>query len=148
MKLRAILALTLAFGLTACGTALNPFNWFGGDEFNETIRVEDTGAITDPRGLVTQVLSMSVERMPQGAIVRAAGLPPRQGYWAVDLVETERTANALTFEFRVAEPIRPTRTGTPVSREVVTATSLTRAELDGIRTITVVGATNRRSVRR
>ena len=145
--LRVTLALTLVLAVAACGTRLNPFNWFG-NSTNEQITVNDTGEAADPRQLVAEVLSVSVEATSFGAIVRAAGLPPRQGFWAVDLIVTERTDTAITMEFRVAPPPGPTPAGTPVSREVVTATSLSDGELRGIRSITVIGAQNRRTVRR
>ncbi len=146
--LRVILSLALVTSLAACGNSrLNPFNWFGGDR--ET-RVEAAEAPTpdDLRGLVTEVIDLSVEPTPQGAIVRATGLPPMQGYWEAELVEVERTETSVTYEFRVFPPPQPTRVSTPQSREVITGTELSNFELRGIRTVTVIGAQNRRTVSR
>ena len=147
--LRVILVLSLMTSLAACGSRLNPFNWFGGDR-EERISVTETvaGAEVDPRGLVAEVIALSVDPVPQGAIVRAMGRPPSQGYWEADLVEVERTATSIVFEFRVFPPPTPTRAGTPQSREVITGTQLSNFDLAGIRTITVIGAQNRRTVSR
>lgn len=146
--LRVILALALATSLAACGASrLNPFNWFGGDR--ET-RVEAAEPATqgDLRGLVAEVTELAVEPVPQGAIVRATGRAPTQGFWEADLVEVARGDGTLVYEFRVFPPLETSRVGTPRSREVVTGTQLSNFDLRGIRTVTVVGAQNRRSVSR
>jgi len=145
--LRVILALAVMTSLAACGSRLNPFNWFGGDR--ET-RVEAAEPETqgDLRGLVAEVVDLAVAPVPQGAIVRAMGRPPTQGVWEADLVEGERTDNTIVYEFRIFPPLEAARVSTPQSREVVTGTELSNFDLRGIRTITVVGAQNRRSVSR
>ncbi|WP_370268492.1 hypothetical protein [Nioella sp.] len=150
MTPRILVALIVVLGLTGCATRLNPFNWFGGDR-EERIAVEETAVAGDPdyRQLVTQVVSLNVDAMPGGAIVRAVGLPPRQGYWEADLVEVGRDNGELVFEFRVYQPLDPnTRPGTQQSREILAGTSLSRQDLSGIRSIVVIAAQNRRSVRR
>ncbi|NKX46364.1 hypothetical protein [Roseicyclus persicicus] len=147
--LRVILALALVTSLAACGSRLNPFNWFGGDR-EQRIRVEQT-VPEDPRdlrGLVTEIVDLSVEPTPQGAIVRAMGRPPVQGFWEAELVEVERAEGGIVYEFRVFPPLTATPAGTPQSREVVVGTQLSNFDLQGIRTITVIGAENRRSVSR
>lgn len=148
--LRVILALAIVTGLAACGSRLNPVNWFGGDRETRVAAAETGTPVgdADERQLVAEVIDLSVEPVPQGAIVRATGLPPTQGFWEADLVEVERGEGAIVFEFRVFPPPRPTRAGTPQSREVVTGTALSNFDLQGIRTITVIGAQNRRSVSR
>lgn len=146
--LRALLALALVTGLAACGNSrLNPFNWFGADR--ET-RVEVTEEATpdDLRGLVAEVVDLAVEPVAQGAIIRATGLPPTQGFWEAELVEVERSDTAIVYEFRVFPPVTPSRVSTQQSREIITGTQLSNFELRGVRTITVIGAQNRRSVTR
>ncbi|WP_416916109.1 MAG: hypothetical protein ACMUJJ_04490 [Roseicyclus sp.] len=146
--LRATLALALILSLAACGTRLNPFNWFGGDR-EERIAVTETAAEpTDARRLVPEVVDLAVDATAQGAIVRAIGRPPVQGYWEAELVEVAREGSSITYEFRVFPPLTPTREGTAQSREVIVAASLSNFDLAGIRTITVIGAENRRSVNR
>ncbi len=56
----------------------NPFNWFGSSADEETVAT--IGESADPRPLVAEVTSLVVERTPTGAIVRATGLPPDQGW--------------------------------------------------------------------
>jgi len=147
--LRLTLCLAVILSLSACGTSLNPFNWFGNDRA-ETVTVVDTSEDADIRPLVAEVLSLSVDPVPQGAIIRATGLPPTQGFWGVDLVESERTERSITYEFRVVPPAPApgAAVSTQRSRELIVATELSTFELSGIRTITVVGAQNRRSVNR
>jgi len=102
----------------------------------------------DQRQLVAEVVDLSVEPTTQGAIVRAMGRPPVQGFWEAELVEVERNEGSLVYEFRVFPPLSPTRQGTPQSREVVVGANLTNFDLAGVRTITVLGAQNRRTVSR
>jgi hypothetical protein len=154
MSFRILVALVVVLGLTGCATRLNPFNWFGGDReqrisAREAAEAEAAAAEVDPRLLVAEVLSLNVDALPTGAIVRAVGLPPRQGYWEADLVLTEVGDRELVFEFRVFEPLDPdTRVGPPHAREIHAATSLSRQDLAGIRSIVVVAQQNRRSVSR
>jgi hypothetical protein len=146
--LRATLALALILSLAACGTRLNPFNWFGGDREERIAVAEPVAEPGDARQLVAEVVELSVDPTAQGAIVRAMGRPPVQGFWEAELVEVAREAGSITYEFRVFPPLTPTREGTPQSREVIVAASLSNFDLAGIRTITVIGAENRRSVNR
>ena len=124
---------------------LNPFNWFGRDR---AVEVQAVGVVTEPRPLVAQVINVSIERAPGGAILRAVGLPPRQGHWAPELIETGRANGVVAFHFRLAEPPAPTRVSTQVSREVVVATFLTDQDLAGVREIQVIGSQASRAVRR
>lgn len=147
--LRATLALALILSLAACGSRLNPFNWFGNDR-EERVAVIEAAApeSADGRQLVAEVVNLAIDQTTQGAIVRAMGRPPVQGFWEAELVEVARADGAVTYEFRVFPPLSPTREGTPPSREVIVATNLSNFDLSGIRTVTVVGAQNRRSVSR
>lgn len=148
--LLAVLAATLV--LSACSgvrqSRLNPINWFGGSTEQRVAVV--TAEEVDPRPLVAEVTEMAVERMPGGAIVRAKGLPARQGYWDADLVaDTAASADGvLVYQFRVAPPAGRTPAGTPPSREVTAGTFLSDQDLLGVRTIVVRGTLNQRSARR
>ncbi len=149
MTPRILVALLVVVGLAGCGSRLNPMNWFGNDREEQIVVETPNAAPVDGRQLVTQIASLDVDPTPGGAIIRAVGLPPRQGYWEADLVEVSREDAELVFEFRIREPYDPaTRVGEPRSREVYTATAVSRYDLSGIRTITVIGQQNRRSVRR
>lgn len=144
--LRGALILTVALVLAGCGTRLNPFNWFGGDREEPVIAV--VAPTIDPRPLVAEIVSLDADRVDGGAMVRVMGRADRQGYWQADLVETGRENGRLLLEFRVVPPRDATAEGTPQSREILTGIFLSAQALDGIREISVQGATNRRSVRR
>lgn len=150
MTFRIFVAFLVVLGLSGCDTRLNPFNWFGNDR-EERVQIDEsaTQAPRDNRQLVTEVIDLDVDPMPGGAIVRAVGLPPTQGYWEADLVLVSELDRELVFEFRVYRPLDPnTRVGPPQSREIVAGTSLSRQDLAGIRSIVVMAQENRRIVRR
>lgn len=148
---RPVLALSLVALIAGCGgfrdSRLNPANWFGRSEPRETIVLPDQAG--DPRPLVESVLSMSVEPMPGGAIVRARGQTPTQGWWQAELVPLDvDDSGALVYEFRIEPPSKVTPVNTPQSRQVDVAMFVSDIRLDGVREIVVQGATNARSARR
>jgi len=152
MRLSLTLALTAVMVLTSCGgireSRLNPLNWFGGsreaqaDEFGVPAKIE-------ARPLVDQVVSMSIEQTPYGAIVRATGLSPSQGYYDADLVARPLDENGvLVYDFRLMPPPGPMPAGAPRTREVTVAAHLSKIKLASISEIVVQGAQNARSSRR
>jgi hypothetical protein len=152
MRLSLTLALTAVMVLTSCGgireSRLNPLNWFGGsreaqaDEFGVPAKIE-------ARPLVDQVVSMSIEQTPYGAIVRATGLSPSQGHYDAELVARPLDENGiLVYEFRLMPPPGPTPAGAPRTREVTVAAHLSKIKLASISEIVVQGAQNARSSRR
>ena len=152
MRLPLIAALTLALALPACGgfrdSRLNPLNWFGRAQETEQVALTEEQK-ADPRLLVERVVSLNVEALPTGVIVRAKGLPPTQGWWSAELVERPVDENGvLVYDFRVFPPLIDTPEGTPRSREITVAASLSTVALDPIREIVVQGATNALSSRR
>ncbi len=148
MTTRVLTAFLMVLTLASCGTRLNPMNWFGNDR-EQRIEVVETTEDEDRRQLVAEVISLDVDPYPGGAIIRAVGLPPRQGFWEADLVEVSRLDGELVLEFRVYPPVeQTTRVSTQQSREILAGTSLNTFELDGIRSITIIAQQNRRSVRR
>lgn len=149
---RSIIAiLVLATGLAGCGgfreSRLNPLNWFRPAEqaFVGELYVRPE----DPRALVAEVTDLTVEPHATGAIIRATGLPPSQGYWEAELVALPLDAEGrLVFEFRIFPPPAPLPAGTPRSREITVATSLSTRRLEGVSAIVVQGASNALSSRR
>ncbi len=147
------LALAVAVLVTGCGrvaeSRFNPFNWFGRDE---PVQTAAPGSLVerDPRPLVTEVSSVTIERTPEGAILRAVGLPPTQGYWDPALLydETRSSPGRLVYQFRLAQPETRQRTATEASREVTTALFLSGQTLAGVREIQVLGVSGSRAVRR
>ncbi|MDQ2067589.1 hypothetical protein Q9295_14515 [Xinfangfangia sp. CPCC 101601] len=147
----ALLGLCLTFGLAACGgfgaSKFNPMNWFGGSQ--EVQKEALPAAAPDYRALVQQVISLDIDEVPGGAIIRATGLPPTQGYWQAELVPQPVDANGrLVLEFRAFPPVKASNSGTAPSREVVVALYLSNYKLNAIREIVVQGEANARSVRR
>lgn len=148
--LLAALAVTLT--ISACGrvadSRLNPFNWFGRDR-SETVEVAPEAATRDGRQFVAQVTELAVDPTPGGAIVRAVGVPPTQGFWDAELVRVQtQDPSQVVYEFRVVPPLQRRAVGTVGSREIIAGASLSNIALQGVRSITVVGQSNRRSVRR
>ncbi|MEM1273605.1 MAG: hypothetical protein AAGF88_07295 [Pseudomonadota bacterium] len=148
MAIRILMMLGLCLLVAACGTRLNPFNWFGGAEDEERVETIEAPESTDPRLLVAQVLDVTIDPLPTGAVVTAIGLPPTQGFWEAELVEVSRSDGRLVYEFRVFPPLTTSAPGSQASREVITAADLSVRDLDGIREIAVEGASNRLVSRR
>lgn len=153
MPATIFLALTVALSAAGCDrvrdSKLNPFNWFGQSEEAPAVIPETASGIpSDPRSLVAQVVTLEVATAPGGAIVRANGLPPTQGWWDAELVAEnggEPVDGVMTYRFVVAQPIGAKPASTPQSREVTAAAFLSNIDLASISRIVVTGATNSRS---
>jgi hypothetical protein len=147
VRRRHFIALTGTVMLAGCSSNLNPFNWFGGGE--EVVMEGTSVVVLDPRPLVQQVTRLEVDTHPAGAIVRATGLPPRQGYYDAELIRVlDHPPGVLTFQLRAFAPHYQTQVSTQQSRELVVATFVGHDLLDGIREIRVSSATNTLSARR
>lgn len=157
MRLPVSGLLILALVLAGCGrireSRLNPFNWFGRSHEVAVSTAEPVvpGRPGDPRVLVAEVTEMEVARQPGGAIVRATGLPPTQGWWDAALVAEnngEPVDGVLTYRFVVDQPHGGARVSTPQSRAVTAAAYLSDVRLANVSQIVVLGAQNSRSSRR
>lgn len=105
--------------------------------------------LAETRPLMPQIAAFAVEPTPGGAILRATGLPPRQGYWDGALVPmAQPDPSVLAFEFRALPPVTPTRVSTERSRYVDVAVFVDDETLTGIREIRVSAAENARAARR
>ncbi len=133
-----MLALTAAVGCSR----LNPVNWFGKSSPTPVVVVTDAPAPQDPRPLIQQVASLRIEETPDGAIVRAVGVAPTQGYWQAALLPRRVTDGVLVYDFRAVPPITAMPVSTQASREVTVAAGVDRATLAGVRQIVVQGASN------
>lgn len=148
MKQSLFAAMMMVVLLSACQSRLNPFNWFGRSAPVEKVLITDA-EVADPRALVDEVLSLDIESFPGGAIIRAEGRTPLQGYWDAELVARPiEKDGVLIYDFRILPPIAATDVNTPRSRQVAVAVSLSDIKLEGIREIIVQGARNARAVRR
>lgn len=148
MKRAWVLVTVLA--LSGCGfgqSRFNPFNWFGPPRSGLPVSIYT--APVDPRGLVATVLTLKVEPYPGGAIVRATGLPPTQGYWAAALVLQPYDGKGhLVYQFRISQPKTPAPAGSQPSRQVTVAANATEFQLQDITSIEVQGAGNALSAHR
>lgn len=149
MKTPLLSALTLVIALGGCSSSWNPLNW-GGSDVPDTLEPEGgyAAATADGRPLVSEVTGVTVERTPGGVILRATALPPSQGYWSVALVPETRDPvdGRMTYRFVAWPPIQPMPASTPVSREVTAARFINAYALESIQHISVVGATNQRTI--
>ena len=145
MRVPILAIVVLAIALGGCArlreSRFNPLNWFGpGREAAVTdlyVRPDDA------RALVAQVTVLKVEPYPGGAIVRATGVPPTQGYWEAELVaQPLDDQGRLVFEFRVFPPPEPVAAGSPYSRQITVAVALSTIKLQGVTSIVVQGASN------
>ncbi len=148
---RPLLIAVLCTALAGCGglreSRLNPFNWFKKSQPTELVEVPVASA--DGRQLIDAVLTLSVEPIPGGAIVRATGQTPTQGWWSAELVPLPLNENGvLVYEFRLKPPETVTNVNTPRSREVDVAIYISDFKLEPVREIVVQGATNARVARR
>ena len=157
MRLTILALMLAALSLTSCGRIresriLNPFNWFGrSQESQVAAAATDPNVIADGRLLVADVTELEIARQPGGAIIRASGLPPTQGWWDTELIADNDGVpvdGVLTYRFVIAKPIGQTRVSTPQSRELTVATYLSDIKLAEVRKIVVLGAQNSRSMRR
>ena len=151
---RLITTLPLLSFLAGCSgirdSRLNPFNWFGRSKEQKIAVVKDLPQV-DAHGLVAQIITLKVERLPGGAIIRAMGLPQTQGYWEAKLTPLNNETpdkGTLIYEFRVLAPATPEPVGNKRSREVLVGRFVSDQTLVGVRRITVVAQTNRRTARR
>lgn len=174
MRISLSVLLIASLSLGACGyvrdSALNPSNWFG-----RSTSVPIEGADTTPvnpliprkSGLFArrgadeetyagrpfdEIVTLKVERVPGGAVIRATGRADRQGIYAVQLtpITEDETPikGVLTYRLEGIKPERNTAVGTAPTREVTAARKLTDQELRGVRTIRVEGVRNARVARR
>lgn len=156
MRSGMMMAMAAVMVVAGCATVrdsrVNPFNWFSAARPTAGAAVSATGTATgrtDGRVLVAQVSSLHIERASGGAILRAVGLPATQGWYQARLTPAaDSTPDNLVYDFVLAAPVAVTRAGSPASREIQVATFISEAALEGVRSLTVRGATNGLTTRR
>jgi hypothetical protein len=159
------LALCLCLTLSVAGcqrvssSNLNPLNWFGSSTVvpttpaatSETRPLVPAGGLNpapDTRERVPDITGLVIEQTPQGAIIRATGVAPTQGYYNAQLVLQSFENGVLTYEMRAEEPTGSVSVGSIASRTLNVATSVAGATLDAVRTVRVVGDTTTRVISR
>jgi len=141
VPLTAALVGIMVLGACSSPSRLNPLNWFGSSRAEVTTLTPEGGFVTelDNRALVGRVLEARIEPAAGGAILRATGLAPTQGWWDPALVAEDGATGELVYRFVIAAPRSETRISTDASRRVSAAVMLTDRQLDGIRRIVVRG---------
>lgn len=104
--------------------------------------------VVDSRDLIAQVIFAEIAQTPSGAILRATGVAPTQGYFNAELVLESIQNGTATYAFRVERPARFEIEGTTASRTITAATVLSAGDLTGIRSVIVKGAGNTLTARR
>lgn len=146
---------------------VNPANWFGGRDKAPAATSGETNPLMpasagrnllarptpeDRSVPIARVTVLRVEPTPSGAIIYAEGVAERQGPYQTELrpippADGDRK-DTLSLSFRVVYPANPTDVGNERSRTVHEALTLSRKELEGIRTIRVTGQENTLQTRR
>lgn len=170
MKKTLVLLLLINFGLAGCSSwrdsRVNPSNWFGG---SGSVQANPSGAnplvpnrqrrglfsrpeAEDRSVLIETVTGLQVDPTLSGAIVYATGEAAELGAFDASLqpIDPEGSGEkgVLSFAFNVVYPENRRPQGTPRSREVTVARTLSAKELEGIRVIRVTGRQNARESRR
>jgi len=146
--------LTLSGCARISDSRLNPFNWFGNSTETTAVAPADRRplvpegrrvAIVDSRPMVQTITALSIDRAPSGAIVRATGVAPTQGYFNAELVEVGISNGVLMLEFRSQAPTGYQAQGSARSREINAGYIIDTTTLAGIRSVRVQAATNART---
>lgn len=158
----ALLVATLT--LSGCGAVrdswVNPMNWFGRSRA-EAPPAEGVNPLIPQRSKMSRpvavyggvpvesISELTAERTPGGAMIRVTGVATREGAYDVRLIPLGAPEKGvLSYSLNVVYPNKKTdRAGAP-ARTVTAAIALTDQQLDGVKTIRVVGETNARSVKR
>ncbi len=159
-----LIGTALLMTLTGCtqiaNSRFNPLNWFGAStaapvaaaattsDVRPLVPQNRTPVVIDNRPLVTSISALTVERTTTGAIVRASGVAPTQGFFNAELVPQGITDGVLTLAFRAQAPAGFDAQGSALSRTIHAAYIMDRAELAAVRSVRVEAATNARVTRR
>ncbi len=143
----AIVSLALLAGCAGFSQSrLNPRNWFGPRQL--TVQEFSIQRAADPRPLIAQIITVDLEPLPSGGLLRATGRAETQGYWFADLIVGEvDDKGTLTVEFRAYPAPQGAAVSTPRSREITAAVSLRADTLAAAKRIRVRGAKNAEVVR-
>jgi len=130
---------------------VNPLNWFGRDAAASTpVEADALPQVTqERRPLISEILSVRLEAVDGGALLRVTARTDRQGYYELELVPnaTATRFDTLVYDLRGVPPRASTPVGSPRSREVTVALELTAREVAQVKRIQVNGARNGLSLR-
>lgn len=152
----AILALAIAGTAAGCArvseSRLNPLDGFGAvrtevaatpaQNAGPLVPADRQVVVVDGRSLLASVTDLSIDRTPSGAVVRATGIAPTQGFFNAQLVELGFDGGTLELAFRAQPPATPHPQGTPLSRQIAAAYVLGAGEVAAMRAVRVRAAGN------
>ena len=157
MHLYIPLVLCATISLTGCvrvmDSRLNPLNWSdqstsaplsGTTDRPPLVPINRETRIIDNRSSIQKVTSIAVEKLPNGAIVRATGVTRIQGQFNAQLIPISNEFGILTLLFLIEE-IAGTEKSSVSSHQITVARILKFAELENIHTIRIQSATNQQS---
>ncbi len=164
MRFLTLSLLIAVLGLSACSSNWNPVNWFGSSkevaaeptkEVNPLIPVKNSVLSRPEKEYsgtpVAKITELKVERVANGALIRAKGVANVQGAFNVRFApqnDGNPVSGVLTFEMQAIHPRHGPQGGSEKSREVIVAYRMTKQQLQGVRTIKVVASQNARQSRR
>jgi len=147
--------LTLSGCARVAESRLNLFNWFASSQPAAVATVDPADRrplvpegrrtlIIDNRPLIQSISTMSVDRAPGGALVRATGIAPAQGFFNAQLVPQGIDNGVLTLDFRAQAPTGFEGVGTDRSRQITAAYVIDAGQLAQVRSVRVQAASNAR----
>lgn len=105
----------------------------------------------DGRELIATVAELRAEPTRNGVILRAHGKTDVQGYYDVELSETNNglpdATGTLTFELRGKPPQFPLAANTDRSRDIVAGVFISQITLKSVKALRVVAAQNQITIR-
>ena len=158
------ITLTALLTISACSTItesrFNPVNWFGASEqveqapetprltFAPLVRPGQLETIIDNRPLISEITELRVDQIPTGALISATGIAATHGFFNAELIRNSLEDGVLTLDFRAEAPAGAQTSENTASRQITAALRIDTADLIGVRSITVNGASNSRRVSR
>lgn len=145
----SVVAIGLLAGCSGSGSvsSLNPFRRAPQPEEGLVTATR----VPDGRELIASITDLKAEPTRNGLILRALGEAPVQGYFDVELSETNNglpdETGTLTFEFRGKPPVYPLAANTQRSREITAGVYISEITLKNVRALRVVAAQNQITIR-
>lgn len=75
------------------------------DELRPLVPANRATKVVDSRGAIETVATLSVEKTPDGALIRATGIASTQGQFNAQLVPVSNEGGTLTLAFRIKQPL-------------------------------------------
>lgn len=137
-------------GSSASSFSLSSFNPFRRQQEEDSVATANQLA-EDGTQLLQTVTEVKAEPTRTGIILRAVSVNSVQGFYDVELAETNNgfadETGTLTFELRGKPPILPLSTPTVRSRELIAGTYISSIELKKIKALRVIAAENQITLR-